>query len=1123
MNKKSAHNMNAESLHSHPLVVALAATLPLLAAQSVQAAAFDIANVPLYIGGSLEPNLMYIHDDSGSMFWSYLPDGLSKGYQRGTSKEYNRQYYNPGVTYLPPVDENGDSLGNASFTAAWFDGYDRTNRSSNVVNLSNNFRATWGYSGDWVNSTGEAAFYHVFSPPRPGCAVPGSTSDNDCYVKVVVPASQQQNFANWYSYYRTRFYSAKAGVSRAFSDISGGIRVGYGLINKGSSSSIDGVSIPVLQRGVRAFSGAARKDFYDWLFAVPANGSTPLRRALNAAGRYYENDNAIGPWSTTPGSSGGTHLSCRKSFTILMTDGYWGGSFSGLGNVDNTAGPSNSGPGGESFTYSAVSPFSDQNSDTLADIAMHYWKRDLSSLANRVPTTTTNPAFWQHMVTMPITFGLTGTVTKDSAFAAIDSGATVSWPVPSSNTGKADDVLHAAVNSRGDLFSANNPLEFEEELKKALAAVNAATSSASSVSVSSPRISTDSMVYQAIFNSGNWTGQFFGFKVDPVAKKIITPAAWDASSLIPAHTGRTILTWRPSPETTPARGADFSSSDLSAVQKAWLGNSTDLINYLRGDASKEGSGSTDFRRRERKLGDIVNSTSAYVGTQNYGYANADGLSAAERNAYRSRRESSAFNNRTQMVYVGANDGMLHGFNAKTGVEQVAYVPNALFKDGHLAELAKRSYTHRYYVDGSPHVSDAWINSSWRSVLVGATGAGGRSYFALDVEDPSSFNRTKVLWEFEHTELGYTIGKATVARTESGKWVAIFGNGYNSDSHRAQLFVVDMATGALLTNIDTGVGSVADPNGLASPLVIDIDQNGNADFVYAGDMHGNMWKFDLTSNSVNQWSVVFMAGSTAKPLFKTLGPNGERQPITNAPEARLNPDDGGTIVYFGTGQFFEIGDQGVVNQTQSIYGIKDTCGENTSGSCGTASGAAKVVRGDLRQQIIYFEDYDVPFADSNGTTYTHDVRLVTNHEVAASEGGFYLDLISPVNGQEGERVVISPTIFDDRVRFITMTPDPDPCSAGGWSWFIELDPFNGGRTEFSPFDLNNDGKFTSDEFLGGGASGVPVTGRRNPGGIVTGTGQMGDRDFSGDSSAETPEDSSLNNSSEFFRQSWRQIR
>jgi type IV pilus assembly protein PilY1 len=1123
MNKKSARNMNVESLRPRTLVIALAAALPLLAAQPAHAAAFDIANVPLYIGGSLEPNLMYIHDDSGSMFWSFLPDGLGKNYVRGTSSTVNRQYYNPSVTYAAPVDENGDSLGNASFTAAWFNGYDLASRASNVVNLSSSFRATWGYAGDWVNNTGEPAFYHSYSPPRPGCPAPGSVNDNDCYVKVVVSGAEQQNFANWYSYYRTRIYSAKAGVSRAFADISGGIRIGYGRINKGWNSTIDGVTVPVLQRGVRAFTGTARKEFYDWLFAAPADGSTPLRRALNAAGRYYENDNAIGPWSTTPGVSGGTHLSCRKSFTILMTDGYWNGSFSGLGNVDNTAGPSNSGPGGESFTYSAVSPFSDTHSNTLADVAMHYWKRDLSSLANRVPTTATNPAFWQHMVTMPITFGLTGTIAKGTAFDAIDTGATITWPAPTTNPGKADDVLHAAVNSRGDLFSANNPQQFEEELKKALAAVNATTSSASSVSVSSPRMSTDSMVYQAIFNSGDWTGQFFGFKVDPVAKKIITPAAWDASDKIPAHAARTILTWRPAPETTPARGADFDSTDLSVTQKAWLNDSTDLINYLRGDDSKEGSGSTDFRTRQRKLGDIVNSSSAYVGTQNYGYANADGLSAAERNAYRTRRESSTFNNRIQMVYVGANDGMLHGFDGKTGVERVAYVPNVLFKDGHLAELSKRSYTHRYYVDGSPHVSDAWINSSWRSVLVGSTGAGGRAYFALDVEDPSSFSKTNVLWEFEHAELGYTIGKATVARTESGKWVAIFGNGYNSDSHKAQLFVVDMATGALLANIDTAVGSVTDPNGLASPLVIDIDQNGNADFVYAGDMHGNLWKFDLTSNNEGQWSVAFKSGSTVKPLFKTLGPNGERQPITSAPEARLNPDDGGVIVYFGTGQFFEVGDQGVVNQTQSVYGIKDTCGEKTSGSCASASGVAKVVRSNLRQQVIYFEDYDVPFSDSNGTTFKHDVRLVTNHEVADTEGGFYLDLVSPVNGQEGERVVVAPTIFDDRVRFITMTPDPDPCSAGGWSWFIELDPFNGGRTEFSPFDLNNDGKFSSDEFLGGGASGVPVSGRRNPGGIVTGTGSMGDKDFYGDSGAEGPKDDPNNKSAQFLRQSWRQIR
>ena len=257
------------------LVAAVLAAIPILHASVSYAAPFDISNVPLYLGGTLEPNLMYIHDDSGSMFWSFLPDNASSNAIRATSNTANLQYYDPTATYLAPVDHNGNSLGDASFTLAWFDGYDLANRNSNRVNLSTSFRATWGYSGSWIGSS-QAAYYHEFSPPRPGCAAPGNTTDTDCYVKVVVPVAQRQNFANWYSYYRTRVYAAKAGISRAFATLGEGIRVGYGRINDGSSNTIDGKSLQVIQRGVRGFSGTAREQFFDWLFAAPASGGTPL-------------------------------------------------------------------------------------------------------------------------------------------------------------------------------------------------------------------------------------------------------------------------------------------------------------------------------------------------------------------------------------------------------------------------------------------------------------------------------------------------------------------------------------------------------------------------------------------------------------------------------------------------------------------------------------------------------------------------------------------------------------------------------------------------------------------------------------------------------------------------------
>lgn len=1122
MSKNQVRTKRRAAFRPRMVAAAVLAAMPLLQASITHAAPFDISNVPLYLGGTLDPNLMYIHDDSGSMYWSFLPDSASSNSILATTNSANLQYFDPTATYLAPVDHNGDSLGDASFTSAWFDGYDLANRNSDRVNLSTSFRATWGYSGSWIGSA-QAAYYHQYSPPRTNCTTVAQmvTTNTNCYVKVVVPVAQRQNFANWYSYYRTRVYAAKAGISRAFATLGEGIRVGYGRINDGSSNTHDGKSVPVIQRGVRAFSGASRKQFFDWLFDAPASGGTPLRRSLDAAGKYFDNDSAVGPWSTTPGVSGGEHLSCRKSFTILMTDGYWNGSASGaaLNNNDGSSGPGQSGPNGASYNYSAVSPFTDSYSGTLADVAMYYWKNDLSSMANRVPVTTLDPAFWQHMTTYTIGFGLNGTVDPDNAFDAIKTGASISWLNPASypdgHPSKIDDLLHSAVNSRGGYFSANNPTEFSEALAKTLAAINAAVSTASAAVANSTRLDGNTMVYQAKYNSGDWTGEFLGFKLDSITGQLITPEAWNAANKIPAHGSRSIFTWR----TDSNSGADFEWSDLSTAQKAELGNSPALLDYLRGDKTNEGTGATQYRIRNSKLGDIVNSTAAFVGTQDFGYGTATGLSATEQSSYKARRASGGFKNRAQTLYVGANDGMLHAFDALSGVERFAYVPNALLTGGNLAELADKDYTHRYYVDGSPKTADARLNGAWRTVLVGSTGAGGRAYFAMDVEDATSFDKSKVLWEFTEPDLGVALGQASIVRTESGNWVALFGNGYNSDNHTARLFILDLATGAKLAELDTAVGTAANPNGLSTPMAVDSDLNGNADLVYAGDMYGNLWKFDLSGGTSGSWKIAH--GN--KPLFIAKDSANKAQPITAKPQAgrfaaRGKPE---IMVYLGTGKFFEVGDQGAVSDAQTIYGVVDECGTRSSGTCASPT---PLQRGSLLEQSIYLEVINASFT-SGSNAYKHDIRLITDDQLAPSDMGFFIDLISPLNGLEGERVVTQPVLSEDRIQFITMTPDPDPCSAGGWSWFLELDPISGGQTKFSPFDLNKDGEFSDEEFYNGPNGAVPVNGRRHAGGIVNGPPAK----VEGDQCTEITTDSSGSasgtacSSAGSGRRSWRQIR
>lgn len=1156
-----------------PQLKPLAVTLMLVftpVSAPLQAAPFDVAQVPLYLGGTIEPNLMYVHDNSGSMSWGFVPDSI--GIDSGNnaintarrylySSDYNGIYYNPNVKYSPPVDKDGQSLGDSSFTAAWIDGYDH---SAGTRNLSNNFAHSWWYKWgggeEWyrysTNAAYKAAYYFVFDMTLSGCN--GLDTNENCYRPVFVSSNsgpggvdERTNFANWFSYYRTRNFAAKAGISRAFSGLGAGIRIGYGRIGKSGGAFIDGKTVSTIERGVRPFTDFSsdpvygnnkfRQQFYDWLFALDSTSATPLRRALDAAGQYYENSSASGPWSTTPGVSGGEILSCRKSFTIMMTDGYWNDAQAGTAgaraNNDGATGSTITGPKGASYTYTPTSPFTDANTNTLADVAMYYWKRDLLTTSpggdNRVPTTATNPAFWQHMVTYGVGFGVSGAVSPTAAFDAISTGATITWGDPTSGAAagqpvKIDDLLHAAVNSRGGFYSAANPTEFAEALKNTLAKIRDETSSAAAVAASSTSLSSDTAVFQAKFDSSNWSGQFLAYKLctqadvdanvlgcDELGAVKPTPA-WDASTLIPSHSSRSVFTWNPE----SSAGIPFLWANLNTTQKGFLDNLESKLNYLRGDTSQEKPAGTYRSRSGKKLGDIVNSDPFYVGAGDFGYSTAASLTDAQRTAYKARKANSAFTGRTRMVYVGANDGMLHAFNAETGVEKFAYVPNGVFSN--LKKLVDPDYTHSFYVDGAPKAADALIGSAWKTVLVGSTGAGGRTYFALDVENPDSFNASKVLWEFSHADLGYSLGQASIVRTESGHWVAIFGNGYNSDNHTAQLFVVDLATGALLKKIDTLKGTAADPNGLSTPLAIDTDFNGSADLVYAGDMQGNLWKFDLSGSTTASWKVAIGTAADPKPLLKTkdgVGATAKVQPITAKPQAVRHAPTGGVMVYVGTGQFFETGDQGN-KDLQTFYGVLDKCGRNTSGSgCSSAGTEAKFTRSNLVQQNIQ-QEYVESFTNDAGVTTQWDIRVVSDNAIDYTvKDGFYMDLVPPTSVKEGERVITAPLVWEDRVIFVTMIPDTDPCNFGGSSWIMELDPFTGGRTLFSVFDLNRDKSYNGGDYAGGNVA----NGRKTEGGMGKTPAVIGGKKYLSGSAGGAVEMVSQKEGLDKGRQSWRQLR
>lgn len=1097
-----------------PLLAALLASAGLVAPMHAYAAPLDIAQVPLYLGGTVEPNIMFILDDSGSMNWEYMPDSIDGDLdgddREATASNHNRIYYDPNVKYLPPLDNNGNSLANATFTSAWKDGYAHwlgTNNST--VNLSKDFNPVGGFGA-------QKAFYHVYDPLNDGCP-DGSVVHNNCYDRVDVSATsgpggadERQNFANWYSYYRSRMMAAKAGISRAFGPQGTGMRVGYGRIRKTSESSIDGVDTTVIEGGVRDFIDVVddtntpynRRTFFQWLFERDGANGTPLRRSLDAAGKYYQRTDNKGPMSTTPGYSGGENLSCRQNFTILMTDGYWNGSSASdkaNDNNDGTDGVEIEGPvsadGPVKGQFRAVSPFKDNIGDTLADVAAYYYKRDLQpNLTNNVPVNPDDPAFWQHMVTFGIGLGVVGNITDPAtAFAAIGTGAEFTWASPFSGSNdekdraKIDDLLHAAVNSRGKFFSASNPNEFASALAGTLETINERKSSAATVASNTTRLQTDTLLYQAKFDSGNWTGDIWAFEIDqelekpkgtpnPSYGRPKTTPKWKASEKISSPEQRKLVTFSPS----AGSGIEFKWAQLTGVQRTALQNES-VLSWVRGDQAGEKQNNGTLRNRESLMGDVVNSDPLAVGREDYNYALAASLSDTERTSYATRRVSTAFKERKSALFFGANDGIFHAIDAESGDELFGYIPNAIL--GNLPELSSPDYTHRYYVDGSARAADARIDDTWKTVLVGSTGAGGKAYFALDVENAHSLSSTNVMWEISDTtpnfaELGYTMGQAAIVRTESKQWVAIIGNGYKSQSNTARLFVVDLKTGERLREIDTGVGSAETPNGLATPIAVDANRNGSTDLVYAGDLRGNVWKFDFTGAKASDWKISF----GGKPLFKAADNAGKSQPITSKPQVGPHAS-GGLMLYFGTGKYFETGDN--ANMTvQSMYGVRDECGLSNGTGCNTITTSSKVSRGNLLEQTIDYEGTQ-PF---NGNSW--DIRLFSNNQPNTSHRGFFVDL-SYKSNKLGERILATPLLWSDRVIFVSSIPDDDACAGGGASWIIELEPESGGRTEFSVFDLARDGTYGDTSKYDDGQNKTVVNGRKVVGGMIKGLGQLRD--------------------------------
>lgn len=741
---------------------------------------------------------------------------------------------------------------------------------------------------------------------------------SDCTAGVCSLEQEKINYANWWVYHRNRMMVAQSAVAESFASIpETKLRVGWGYINKGSGTLDNGETVSTLVAGVRDFSTARKTAMFSFMRNLAPAGSTPLQAAMIGVGEYYRQ---ASPWFDDPGNSavaipaGSQPKTCRRAYHLLVTDGLWSGhSFTAAGNYDSAGTYETILGQNLTYTYVPKPPYSDANSNYLADYASYYFNRDLRpTLDNDVQKAIPGDLFWQGMINFTVGIGLSGTLNPATDLPGLIAGTT-SWP-----TNKVDDLWHAAINSEGKFFTAKNSKQLAESLTSALTTTLQNELREAGVATASTVLEEGNRKYIPFYKTGVWSGDIRAFELGGNGQVVAGPGPegelWAAGSKLPAWADRNIYTWNESAGTASL----FTWATMGALNQAAIGptaGSSPLVDYLRGDATNENG---TYRTRKTRLGDFINSNPVLV------KAGADlkyqSLSVGG-GSYNSYRAAKAL--RDGVLFIGANDGMLHAFSdaakplpqANDGKEIFAYVPRAVYPN--LSILADTTYGsnalyHQFYVDGALSETDAYVSGGWRNYVMGSLGAGGRAVFAIDATDMTAPSAANVKWEFSNdVDLGYVSTTIEVGVLPDGTWVAIFGNGPLSPSGKAVLFVVNLATGAA-SKLEVNAGP---SNGLGGVGVLR-DTSGYIKSLYAGDLSGKLWKLDYDAGAAAPHFVV--TGGNA--LFTATSASSVAQPITQPP-ALFAHSLGGNLVVFGTGKLLEEADR-TTTDTQTMYAVWD---------------------------------------------------------------------------------------------------------------------------------------------------------------------------------------------------------
>ncbi len=835
--------------------------------------------------------------------------------------------------------------------------------------------------------------------------------------------------------------------------------------------------------------GESKENIISTIQGMTARGSTPLAESLYEITRYFKGGASAyheGVSYTSPITN-----RCQKNYAIILTDG--------LPSNDTTF------PDGFDPNYDGLAPATVKN-DTgtypqysdgfggeehfigsslyLDDIAKYAYETDLRDTTDidivGGESFNAAPFDQQNLMTYTIGFG----------FGKDDEGNDIDVQM----------LIDAAEYGHGGNYNSNNidtlGISFREVLKE----IAGSSQSVVAASTNSGTLNTGLKIYQTRYTSGDWRGELVAWNIEQQTSNGVTiysiasSPQWvapikEGPNKIVAAEDRVLLTGYKG-------GKTFTENTFNGEPEwsTWFESNENIIKFLRGDSTAQNVRASILPM----MGDVVNSSPLYIPAPVIGLYKDDDV------AFESGQNYSDYYNanktRNAMIYVGANDGMLHGYEADTGIEKLGYFPAKVLPNLH--KLAQSDYAHQFYVDDTPSAAEVFdhVDNKWRTILVGGLRRGGQGIYALDVTNPNFVNtdaaaNSMALWEFDDTQsadLGYTYSKPQVMRLNDGKFYVVLGNGYNnhendgnvSNSGDAVLYLLNIHDGTIVKSLSTNVGSAEDPsgegyaNGLATVTGLDAGTSSatgmsagydrKIDYIYAGDLFGNVWKFDFTSNDPDDWMLraaqtgvvenplkLFTACSGADSTTNCItGENHNHQSITS--KLSLHKlDNGNYIVLFGTGKLLELTDADTSNiNTQSFYAIVDD--------------DSVVPRSSLLQQKIVYQG-------NVNSSLNQEVRITTNHKLKTQRGWFMnlhkpqytstnidsiLDgLISASYANEGEQVLSQARVSNDVVSFYTRITknSQDPCKPTTTNSFtMKLDVESGSRLSVKHFDIDNNG-------------------------------------------------------------------